>query len=412
MIWTLLRRTLRQRWKRIALTALSVAAGTALVAALLVATTGISERMSRELRRYGANATIVPDRTSGSRYLKESELPRLKSIFWRHNIVGFAPFLEVPVTANGHQIALTGTWFRRQVTLPEGQTEYVGVFDLNPWWQVRGEKPTDTRDLGHALVGTKAARLLGVDLGDSLNVQYGDKTRSFKVSGILTSGDEDDEKIIVDIGATQALADLPGKADLARVSAMIVPDSQLPPSIRGKDPSDMTPKEYETWYCTPTLQAIATQAKEVVSGANVKVVRSVAEAEGRILSQIDLLIGLIVAFALIGAGTAVAASTSAAVIERRSEIALTKAIGATDQQVVVQFLIEALGIGSVAGVVGVGIGVLLARFLGAAVFGVAPEPTPLSLAASLAAAIVVTVIGSLLPVYQAAKVHPAIALRG
>lgn len=412
MLSVLLTRTLRQRWKRIAFTAISVTAGTALVASLLIATSGISERMSRELRRYGANATILPTQTSGSRYISEDDLLKLKTIFWRHNIVSFAPFLELTVASGSQQVPLTGTWFRRAVKLPEGQTDSVGVYTLSPWWKVRGKKPLGRAAAGEALVGVKAAERLGLDVGDSLPVTYGGKTRTLRVAGILTAGGEDDSRVFVDIGVTQALANLAGKADSARVSAMIVPDSKLPEAIRGKDPSEMTPAEYETWYCTPTLQAIATQAKEVVSNADVKVVRQVAEAEGRVLSQIDVLIGMIVAFALLGAGTSVAASTSAAVIERRSEIALTKAIGATDQQVMTQFLVEAVGIGTAAGAVGVAIGVVLAKWLGSAVFGVAPEPTALSILVSFSAAITVTVLGSLLPVFQAAKVDPAVALRG
>src|SRR5688572_6764089 len=91
--------------RRKALTALALALGTAMATATLSVALDVGDRMSREFRSLGANLLVTPQAdtlplrvggvdyrpvNSGS-YLSESELGKLKTIFWRNNIVGFAP---------------------------------------------------------------------------------------------------------------------------------------------------------------------------------------------------------------------------------------------------------------------------------------------------------------------------------
>jgi len=105
MFWRLVRRSIQERAPHAALALLAVAAGAALAAALLGVAFEIRERMAKELRAFGANILLVPmgeplEVVVGNvryvapqeeAYLDESDLPRLKTIFWRHNIVAFAP---------------------------------------------------------------------------------------------------------------------------------------------------------------------------------------------------------------------------------------------------------------------------------------------------------------------------------
>lgn len=81
----------------------------ALVSLLLNLTMDIGDKMARELSSYGANLLVTPrTRSTGLRigsvaynpfeeeaFLEESDLPKIKSIFWRHNITAFAPFSRV-----------------------------------------------------------------------------------------------------------------------------------------------------------------------------------------------------------------------------------------------------------------------------------------------------------------------------
>ena len=63
----------------------------------------------------------------------------------------------------------------------------------------------------------------------------------------------------------------------------------------------------------------------------------VAETEGRIMNRVGVLMALLVIAALIAAGLAVASMMLATVLERRAEIGLFKALGATDGRVTAVF---------------------------------------------------------------------------
>ena len=94
-----------------------------------------------------------------------------------------------------------------------------------------------------------------------------------------------------------------------------------------------------------------------------------AETEGRILNRVGVLMALLVVAALVAAGLAVASMMLATVLERRAEIGLFKALGATDARVAAVFLLEACAIGVLGGVAGYFFGSLLAWRLALAVFG-------------------------------------------
>ena len=56
---------------------------------------------------------------------RKRDLGKLKTIFWRHNIFGFTPFLDVPASAFGPAeqtsrslTTLIGTWYEHNVPVP------------------------------------------------------------------------------------------------------------------------------------------------------------------------------------------------------------------------------------------------------------------------------------------------------
>ena len=46
-------------------------------------------------------------------FLKESDLSAIRGIFWRNNIVGFAPMLPLNTTVEGRSLPLLGTYFSK-----------------------------------------------------------------------------------------------------------------------------------------------------------------------------------------------------------------------------------------------------------------------------------------------------------
>ena len=70
------------------------------------------------------------------------------------------------------------------------------------------------------------------------------------------------------------------------------------------------------------------------------------------MNRVGVLMALLVVAALVAAGLAVASMMLATVLERRAEIGLFKALGATDARVAAVFLLEACAIGVLGGVAG------------------------------------------------------------
>ena len=151
---------------------------------------------------------------------------------------------------------------------------------------------------------------------------------------------------------------------------------------------------------------------QVLPGANVRAIRPVAETEGTVLSHVSTLLWIVTLAALIAAALAVAATSATTVLERRSEIGIMKAIGATNAVVTGIFLDEQLLLAVTGGAIGFVLGAGLARVLGTSVFGTPSSPRIVLLPVALGLAALVAVIGSLIPLWRAARFDPAPILRG
>ena len=66
--------------------------------------------------------------SGGRTLIDENDLVKLKTILWRHNIVGFAPHLTALAEVNNHasRVALNGTWFDKPLNLPRGAAMRTG----------------------------------------------------------------------------------------------------------------------------------------------------------------------------------------------------------------------------------------------------------------------------------------------
>jgi putative ABC transport system permease protein len=441
MLLRLLKDTLRRRTRRLLVTVLAVTTGASLAAALLGISLDITGQMGRELRAYGANILAspaggdlrleiggVPVRVSGERVLlDENELVKLKTIFWRHNVMGFAPYLTALAQVNGQTVAVTGTWFEKSLTLPKGAairtgfaktqdasvetTFRTGVKIIAPWWQVQGAWVQDD-DLGSAMVGAGLARWMGWQIGDEITATVEDRAARFRIVGLVSTGGYEEDQVFAALPAAQALLGLARGADRVQISALVEPDSNLRPDLLGLDPSEMTPEQYATWYCSPIMGAVITQINEVLPNADVHPIRQISQAEVDFLGKIGLLMTLLTVTALGGSALAVMTAMTASVMERRAEIGLMKAIGADDSHIVLIFLSEAALIGLAGGAAGYVLGLGLAQGLARTVFSVSGDVPPVVLPITLLLALAVALLGSAVPVRQAVRFEPVLLLRG
>lgn len=179
-----------------------------------------------------------------------------------------------------------------------------------------------------------------------------------------------------------------------------------------RDPKTMDQKDFERWSCTPYVSSIAYSIQEVLPDADVRVIHRVADGEGQILTRVRSLLWLVTLVALLAAALAVGASSAASVIERRSELALMKALGAGSGMVGFLLAAEQLLLAFLGGTLGYALGYILARIVGSKIFGVPPLPSFLVLGVVLGLAILVTLLGSALPLRRATQCEPAPILRG
>jgi putative ABC transport system permease protein len=415
--------------RRKILTAAALVVGMAVATATLTVALDVGDRLAREFRSLGANLLVTPESDTlpleiggvdyrpvdEGAYLDEASLGKLKTIFWRHNIVGFTPFLDVPavVSADGVNLrtTLVGTWYEHEVTIPDGTKFKTGASATHPWWKVQGRwfhEDTSECVLGAALAATNPRAFA---IGKSITVADSDGTgqpRSLVVTGIVSTGDAEDRAVIAPVSVAQALSRHPGKIRQVFLSALTKPAD----SLSERDPQTLSAKDYDRWFCSPYITSISFQVRQVLPGTDVRAIRRVADTEGRILSRIGTLLWIVTLAALAGAGLAVAATAATTVLERRDEIGIMKAIGATNSVVAGIFLAEQVLLALVGGAIGFGAGVALAWMLGESVFGTPSSLRVVLLPVILGLAAMIAVLGSLFPLRRAAHFQPAPILRG
>ena len=426
-----------RRPRRQFLTGAALALGMAVATAALSVALDVGDRLAREFRSLGANLVVTPADDSipleidgvdyrpvnSGAYLPESDLPKIKQIFWHNNIMAFAPVLQFSAQTaewNGknHQLSgraeiqVIGTWINHQLPLPDGAAFRTGIDRTNSWWTVKGRWFSENGR--ECVLGAKAAQHLHLQAGDEIYVNVPDATKMvqlyvpLRITGILSTGGEEDGAVITSLSQAQQVSRLGNIYRKLYVSALTKPEDDF----GRRDPSTLSPADYDRWYCTPYISAIALQLKEALPGTDVRVIRRVADGEGKILTHVRTLLWLVTFASLLAAALAVGASSAASVIERRTEIGLMKALGAGSATVGFLLAAEQLLLAIVGGGIGYSLGLILARFVGTKVFGTAPEPSLLVLAVVLALAACVTLLGSALPLRRAAHYDPAPILRG
>jgi putative ABC transport system permease protein len=424
MFFRIILESARRNPRRKLLASVVLILATAVAAATLTVALDEGNRLAQAFQSFGANIEVTPladtvpveiggldtRPVSQGSYLKEADLGQLRRIFWRNNIKGFAPSLEVPLTienAGGpEETTLVGTWYKHAVRVPGEPAFVTGLEATSPWWQVKGKWFEDGAD--QALAGRELADRLNLKPGETISVQAGGREEKVLITGVVTTGSSEDNALVGSLSLAQQMAGRPGDYRRLAVTALTKPEDVF----GRRDPRTMTPAEYDKWYCSAYPSSIATQIQQALPGSSARVVQRVAESEGQILGRVSALFWLITLGAMAAATLAIAAMAAASVIERRSEVALMKALGATSGLLASFFLAEQMTVALAGGAVGFGLGTLLARGLGQLVFGVASTPQPVLLPIVLAIAAGVVAAGSLAPLRRMTRLDPAPILRG
>ena len=405
----------RRQARRKLLVAVAVTMGAAVATAMIAIATGIGDKISHELRTYGANLVVTPEEdlidvqigsvnlkpAANSVYLSETDLPKIKGIFWRNNITAFAPQLAVNVHADSVETTLVGTYFEKKLKF--GAQEFVtGARNAFPWWKIEGAWPSDDSDM--VLLGERLASKLGLRVGTGLRIN----DRMHMVAGVLSTGNVEDDQIIAPLAVAQALIGREGAVGKILVSAVTKPED----AFGRRNPDSLSPADRDRWYCSPYPQSIAYQLQEAIPHSRAEQIRQAAQNEGNVLSRISGLMLLITLAALLTSALAVSAAMATTMFERKPEIGLMKALGASYFALSAIFLTEAFLLACIGGLLGFSAGALLAKRLAQDIFGSGIAIQPVLLPVVVGIAIVVTFAGSMAAIRRAVKYDPVYALRG
>jgi putative ABC transport system permease protein len=390
MLLRILGKSISRRKSRVAIAIVAVIMGASITGALVTTSMNVKEKVGLEFRQYGANILLVPKSESipvsigdvdygavtEQRYLEESDLSKIMDISWAKNILGYAPYLYSVVSVGDQKTVLSGVWFDQIKT-------------ISPWWDLNGAWIEDRNDTECAIIGVQVAEVLDVGIGDDLTLNYNDTinetSSTVEIVGIVETGSSEDNQVFVSLGLAQNLTNLEGKVSTVQVSAL----------------------------CTACpVEVIAGEIEEEIPYVQAKSVKQMVRAEMEILEKIEELMLLIAVVALAASALGVMTTMTTSVVERTKEIGMMKAIGAEKSKIASLFLLEALIIGLIGGIVGYLAGLGVAQFIGMSVFNSSVSPKLEVLPLVLGISIGIAVLASAIPVRRAISIEPAKVLRG
>lgn len=422
MFWRMVRGALFRQKGKMLMIAFTIALGTSLATAMINVMLDVGDKVNQELKTYGANIRVMPKEASllgdfygveneTGRYLKEEELPKIKTIFWTYNIVDFSPYLLGKVdTSLQKDSKLVGAWYHYHLALPTGETVDTGIKSMKTWWDLEGEWLLD-HEHNKVMVGRSYAKEHKLKLGDQITLKLPNQTRLLTVKAIFDAGGAEDEELYVTLKTAQEILDKEGFISSVEVSALTTPDNELARRA-AKNPQSLSMKEMETWYCTAYVSSISYQIQEVFSNSVVKPIRQVAESEGAILEKTQLLMLLITILTLVGSALGISNLVTASVMERSKEIGLLKAIGAHNTPILLLVLTEIIITGIFGVVIGYFAGFGFAQIIGHTVFNSAIEMKTMVIPLVSFLILLVIIAGSVPSIRLLLSLRPAEVLHG
>src|SRR5262249_17766759 len=139
----------------------------------------------------------------------------IKGMFWRNNIVGFAPMLPVTVNLAGANTTLLGTYFAKHIYF--GKQDFVtGVRTTHPWWRVEGEWPDDNPQ--KVLLGERLAAKMAQNRGNQIKIA----DQRNVIFGIFSPGAVENNQFVASLSLAKEII---GKRGAVRqISASALPN--------------------------------------------------------------------------------------------------------------------------------------------------------------------------------------------
>ena len=130
-----------------------------------------------------------------------------------------------------------------------------------------------------------------------------------------------------------------------------------------------------------------------------------------VVNALTAFLGAIGAISLIVGGIGIMNIMLVSVTDRTREIGVRKALGARRTNILMQFLVEALTVSALAGVIGIGVGVASSQLLSRVQTYLTPQVQPLAIIVAFGVSVLVGVIFGMYPAWRASRLVPVAALR-
>ncbi len=381
---------MQRRRRRVLYATLGVVIGTMTVVSILTIAMAGQARITAQLEKYGANLSILPAVTSidtslgdlnlgtvsvGDNYITEDKIPQIRQITdaairealpdlrKEGNIATIAPKLFVSTNVKGGSVVVAGI-------IPEEEK------NIKTWWQVGKGKYLDGED--QALVGSQTASLLNLKVGDTIDVNGANLT----VTGILDdTGSNEDYQVFVALLTLQKAFGKEGLVSSIDVRALC---NGCP------------------------VEVIATAINQDISGVRAVAVKQIAAAEMGMLERLNNFMLAIAGVTLIVGGFGVFNTLMTSINERRKDIGIMRAVGASRGQIIKALVYEAIVVGIGGGLLGYIAGSALAFVIGPVIFeGTAISFVPLYLPVAIGLALLIAVLATFYPALRATKIKVA-----
>ena len=380
---------LRRARVRAALTMLGVIIGVASVVGLVSVGRGTTARITEQLSTLGTNLlTISPSGFSADSTLTLDDAAAIAAL---EGLAAVAPEIQTQGTVATSATNTTTT------SIVGTSAEYAQVRAYDVWQGTFLSQLEVDRSLRSVVLGASVASNLGLG-AEAVGTEVTIDGLPFEVVGILqpkggAGFNNPDDQVLVPLGTVSRYfvggsgvrAIGVSVADGVDMQAMKDSIAELLRVRHGIGASDTD--DFQIFDQTQLLQAATT-----ISGT------------------LSLLLGGIASIALVVGGIGIMNIMLVSVRERTREIGIRKALGARGRDILSQFLIEAMTLSLVGGLIGIGAGLIVSALIGRlAGWGFIFDPTTLAVAAAFSLA--VGVVFGVWPARQAARLDPVIALR-
>ena len=351
---------LRAAWVRKdrALTALiSVAVVATIATAALTIYSDLEGKLSREFRGFGAN--VVVSKATGAFTSDEVAI------------------ISQTVGNSGEVLPVAYAVARFR----DGGAVVVGGADLDKLRKLNTSWSFEDRSQGNALVGARVAE--SVSNGGNWQIAYGKAVSTIEPRAVFHSGADDDSRVYLSLNDFEKLTGVHPSTALVRVEGR--------------------PQE---------IQSAIARLGAAMPQAEVKPVRQITQAQTAVVGKTRSIVLSASAVVVVLIMLCMVATFTSAVLERRKDFAVMKALGASNRTVNFLFAAEASLLALAGAAVGYIVGSGIAFWIGKANFEAAIMPQPLLVLPVLLGSVLLALIASTAPLRLLQQIQPAAILRG